>query len=152
MENIVKELCKFIIDNLYDDITLDKIEKEFYYSKYYLIRIFKICTGCTIKEFANTVKILKSVDPLIFTNDNILKIALNNGFNSQEYYSEKFLEIIGISPLKFRRKFRDLDSLNDVNELKYRKEYLLYLKQCQCQLLNISNTLEKNNKIKKITR
>ena len=152
VENIVRELCKFIIDNLYDDITMEKLEKEFYYSKFYLIRIFKTYTGYTIREFANTVKVLKTINPLVFTNDTILKIALNNGFNSQEYYSEKFQDVIGVSPMKFRKEYCEIDSLNDINELELRKQYLTYLNQYQYQLLNIANTLEKVDKVKRLTR
>lgn len=151
MENVVRELCRYIIDNLYDDITLEKLEKNFYYNKCYLVRIFKAYTGCTIKEFVNTVKVLKTTDPLLFTNDTILKIALNNGFNSQEYYSEKFQEIIGISPLKFRKSFQIIDSL-DIKELNLKKQYLLYLKQYQLQLLQMTTTLEKVDKVDKVKK
>ena len=144
MEDIVKEICKFIIDNIYDDINLEKLEKEFYYNKYYIIRMFKLHTGYTIKEFINTVKVLKTIDPLLFTDDSILKIALNNGFNSQEYYSERFQDTIGMAPLKFRKWYHEIDEVNDTNELELRKNYLLYLNQKHQELLSIQSTLEKN--------
>ena len=152
MDNIVKGLCEYILSNLYEDITMEKLEKEFYYNKYYLIRLFKSYTGYTIKEFINTAKILKSVDPLLFTDDSILKIALNNGFNSQEYYSEKFQDVLGMAPLRFRKSFQNIDKLSDINELKSRKQYLMYLNQFKNELLNIHNTLEMPNKIKKLVR
>ena len=140
MENTVKELCRFILEHLNDNITLEKLEKEFYYNKYYIIRIFKSYTGYTIKEFINTTKILKTINPLIFTNDSILKIALNHGFHSQEYYSEKFQDVIGIPPLKFRKKFRD--SVHNT-------DYLIYLNQYQNQLSNIFTPTPKIKKLVK---
>ncbi len=149
---VVKEVCQFILDNLDNDITLEELEKNFFYNRYYLIRIFKECTGYTIKDFINTVKVLKTIDPLLFTNNTILKIALNNGFNSQEYYSEKFQDIIGTSPIKFRKEFQEIDSLSNVDELKLRKQYLMYLNKYQSQLLNMSNNVEKIEKIKKLVR
>lgn len=152
MEDIVREVCKFIIDNLYDEITMEKLEKEFYYSKYYLIRVFKVYTGFTIREFINNVKVLKTINPLLYTDDTILKIALTHGFNSQEYYSEKFQEIIGTSPLKFRKEFREIDSVNDITDLELKKQYLMYLQQYQFQLLSICDSVEKVSKVKKITR
>lgn len=148
MEKVVKEICKYIIDNIDDEITLNQLEKEFYYTKYYITRIFKSYTGFTIKEFSNTVKILKTIDPLLFTDDTILKIALNNGFNSQEYYSEIFQYIIGTSPLKFRKQFSDIEHITDIEELKAKKEYLLYLKQYRDNLLNVTDTKEKVEKVK----
>ena len=152
MEYIVKELCKFILDNLYDDVTLNKIEEHFYYSRFYLMRLFKECTGYTIVEFVNTVKVLKSMDPLIYTDDMILKIALNNGYNSQEYYSEKFQEVIGVSPLNFRKMFNNIEKVDDIETLEFRKEYLLYLKEYKSKLLNMGVNLEKIDKVKNLVK
>ena len=152
MENIVKELCVYILENINNDITMEKIENTFYYNKCYLIRIFKAYTGYTIKEFINTVKVLKTINPLVFTDDTILKIALCNGFNSQEYYSEKFKEVIGIPPLSFRKQFNELDALNDVNKLEALKQYFLYLQEYEQHLLNLPQSLETCSKIKKLTK
>ena len=148
MEEIIRDMCDYIIKNIYDDINLDNLEKEFFYNKYYLVRAFKTYTGYTIRDFINTVKVLKTIDPLLFTDDTILKIALNHGFNSQEYYSEKFQNIIGISPLKFRKAFNNIDEITNKEELESKKQYLIYLQQYQNQILNISNETEK---IKKLT-
>ena len=151
MEIIVKDLCDYIIDNIYNEITLEKLEKEFYYSKYYLVRIFKFYTGYTIKEFINTVKVLKSINPLIYTNDTILKIALTHGFNSQEYYSEKFQEVIGVSPIRFRKEYSEIDETEDIKELKAKKEYLLYLEECHKQLLEPNEPIDTFDKVKKLS-
>ncbi len=151
MQEIIGEICSYILDNLYNDITLEKMEETFYYSRYHLIRMFKDYTGFTIKEFINTVKVLKTIDPLLFSNDTILKIALCGGFNSQEYYSEKFQNIIGISPLKFRNTYKDIDKIKDVNELKLRKQFLIKIKQYQYELLNIANyKIDKKDKVLKL--
>ena len=125
------------------------IEEEFHYNRYYLVRLFKAYTGYTMVEFINTVKVLKTISPLLYTDDTILKIALTNGFNSQEYYSEKFQDIIGTSPLQFRKELTDLEG-NSVDELEYKKAYLAYLIAYQVQMLGAVSTLEKLDKIKKM--
>ena len=145
MEKIVMEICKYILNNINNEITIDEIEEVFCYNKFYLIRAFKMYTGYTIKEFINSVKILKTIDPLLFTNDTILKIALNNGFNSQEYYSEKFKNIIGISPLQFRKEYSDIENIKNLNELNVKKEYILSLKQWKNNLLTMSDILYYDN-------
>ncbi len=134
MNDIIKEICNFIINNINQEIKIEELEKKFYYNKYYIIREFKKITGNTIKEFTNKVKVLKTIDPLVYTDDTILKIALNHGFNSQEYYSETFKNTIGISPIKFRKQYK----------LKEQKEYLIYLKEYQNKLMkNDIKTLRK---------
>ena len=125
------------------------IEEEFHYNRYYLVRLFKAYTGYTMVEFINTVKVLKTISPLLYTDDTILKIALTNGFNSQEYYSEKFQDIIGTSPLQFRKELTDLEG-NSVDELEYKKAYLAYLIAYQVQMLGAVSALEKLDKIKKM--
>lgn len=152
MESVIKAICVYILDNINDDIIITKLEKVFCYNKYYIIRVFKAYTGLTIKEFVNNVKVLKTVDPLIFTNDTILKIALNNGFNSQEYYSEKFKEVIGISPLKFRKEFNNIDKIKDIDKLKNKREYLMDIKQYQQYLLSFSNDLCEKEEVKKLRK
>ena len=151
MDSVIKELCQYILDNINNEITLEKLESEFYYSKYYIIRAFKSYTGYTIKEFINTIKVLKTINPLIFTDDTILKIALNGGFNSQEYYSEIFQSTIGTSPLKFRKEFQNIDDSSEIEKLELKKQYLLYLQQYYNQLININDKEEKHEKIKRLT-
>ena len=147
MESIICDICKYLLDNISEEISIDDIEKEFHYNRYYLIRAFKIYTGFTMREFTNTVKVLKSVDPLLFTNDTILKIALNNGFNSQEYYSEKFQSVIGLPPLKFRKEYSSLDDVSNIDDLKNKRDYLNNLYNYRNSLLN---SYKDNNKVKKL--
>lgn len=136
--NIIQGIIAYIINNINEEISIDSIADEFHYNRFHLMRKFKEITGFTINEFINECRIYNSTDPLIFTDDTILKIALNNGFNSLEYYSEKFKDIIGLSPTKFRRIYtsliyiaktsKDKEELETVkqalNELKAYQEYL----------------------------
>jgi len=66
------------------------------------MRKFKENTGLTINQYINNRKIQNSMHALTYTDDSMLKIALNNGFNSLEYFSEQFTKIVGLSPSKFR--------------------------------------------------
>ena len=108
-------------------------------------------TGYTIKEFINNVKVLKTIDPLLYTDDTILKIALTNGFNSLEYYSEKFKDVIGTSPLKFRKEY-SIENIDDINELKVKKDYLIKLKIWENELINMPNTLHVKSKKKELKK
>lgn len=146
--NFVEAVCNYILENLREDISIDKIADHFHYNKYYVMRKFKAVTGLTINDYINKNKIYNSVNQIISTDDTILKIALDNGFNSLEYYSEKFKEIIGVGPLKFRklfsigyllsRKENDMTKLEQIKaELKELQEYQEYLRS-----LSMSQSLE----------
>ncbi len=102
-EKLVNDILEYIEKNLYEGIKVEDIANHFYFSRYYLLRVFKRYTNLTINEYINQRKIIKSIYYIVSTNDRILKIALNSGFNSLEYYSEIFYKITNFSPLEFRK-------------------------------------------------
>lgn len=145
----IKEICEYILNNINSEISVDAIAEAFHYNKSYLMRRFKDCTGFTIGEYINECRVYNSTNPLIYTNYSILKIALTNGFNSLEYYSEKFKDIIGTSPLKFRQIYSSLLEMTkkseDLEELKTIKDALTELQEYQTYLNSIGNTASKDN-------
>ena len=150
MEEIIRDICRYIIENINEEIAIEQLEENFYYNRFYIIRAFKKTTGYTIKEFTNKVKVLKTVDPLLFTDDTILKIALNNGFNSQEYYSETFKNVIGISPINFRKEYTNIDKIEDINELKEKRKYLEEVREYKQYLLETPTKKEDVKELRKV--
>lgn len=144
----IGEICEYIIQNINESISVDEISNVFHYNKSYLMRKFKEITGFTVGDFINECRVYNSTNPLIYTDDSILKIALTNGFNSLEYYSEKFKDIIGTSPLKFRQIYSRLleiaNTSNNKEELLFIKKVLSELSEYQLYLNNISSTLNQN--------
>ena len=151
--NTIREICCYLCANINEEITIDNLASIFHYNKFYLIKKFKDYTGFTINEYINECRVYNSTDPLIYTDDTILKIALNNGFKSQEYYSEKFKDIIGASPLKFRNTFSKLfyliEKTEDKEELNYLKATLEELNDYQEYLNSLgSKPIAKQDKPK----
>lgn len=103
-EGIVLNIIDYLDDNLTEEITIDSIAGKFHFNRFYLMKMFKKVTGITILEYVNQKKIKSSLDAVVNTDDKILKIALNHGFNSQEYFSETFTKVLGISPSEFRKQ------------------------------------------------
>lgn len=150
----IEAICNYILENINEYIDIDQIANEFHYNKYHLMRKFKEYTGLTINEYLNKNRVYNSVYPLILTDDTILKIALNNGFNSSEYYSEKFKDIIGVGPLKFRKSF-SIDNLpcrkeNDMTRLEQIKAELEELREYQKCLQEITEKSQETPKVLKL--
>ena len=143
-ENVIRDICDYILDNINDEVTLSLIANKFNYDRCHLVRKFKEYTGFTITEFINECRVYNTIDPLVFTDNTILKIAKDHGFNSQEYYSERFKDVFATSPLKFRKMFSILASkaekIEDIEELKIIKGEFEKLKQYQEYLTG--NSLE----------
>lgn len=105
MNELVIQILEYIEDNINSRITIDDISIYIHYDKFYIQRLFKKNMQITINEYINERKIVKSINNLLNTDDRILKVALNNGFNSLEYYSEVFYKITSYSPLIFRKLY-----------------------------------------------
>ena len=113
---LVVKILNYIDDNLYKRITMDEISSIFYFNKDYLMRIFKKELDITIMDYINKRRIYNSLELLKNTDDLVIKIALNSGYSSLEYYSETFTKVLGVSPLTYR-KFTRINSQISEEEL-----------------------------------
>ncbi len=134
--SLVCDILEYINNNINKDITIDELSNIFYFDKTYILKRFKKEIGVSIHDYINRVRILNSLS--LYRYDNyILSIALKNGFNSIEYYSEIFSKVIGVNPMKYKKFInRSIDitdsdieeivkSINECNNLKeYATSYL----------------------------
>lgn len=94
---MICEILKYINQNINKDITILELSSFVFYDKTYIMKKFKSEIGISIHDYINSIRIYNSLK--YFKNDNyILNIALNNGFQSLEYFSETFKKYIGVSP------------------------------------------------------
>ncbi len=127
--DLVCNILEYLNNNINKEITIDELSLLFYFDKAYIMRRFKKELNISIHEYINTMRIYNSLS--YFKDDNyILSIALKNGFNSIEYYSEIFKKVIGVNPLKYKMfinrninvLYKDIDtiikSINECNNLK----------------------------------
>ena len=110
---LVVKILNYIDDNLYKRITMDEISSIFYFNKDYLMRIFKKELDITIMDYINKRRIYNSLELLKNTDDLVIKIALNSGYSSLEYYSETFTKILGVSPLTYRKFTKVYSQISD---------------------------------------
>lgn len=76
-------------------------------SRAYLMRIFKKEMKRTVQQYyIDEVKIKRIKNELIYSNDDLLTLALNVGFKSQSYFSNYFTHHTGMSPRAFRNLYR----------------------------------------------
>ena len=101
-----RELVSYIIyylnNNINRFVRIDELALYFGYEKSYIMKVFRKHIGITIKDYQNNRRILNSIKG-IYRGDLLLKVALDNGFNSLEYYSEMFTKIVGVSPSTYKK-------------------------------------------------
>ncbi len=133
-EEKVIEILRYIEKNLYKQIKTDIIASVFHFDRSYLSRSFKKITGISLIDYINERKIIKSINYLLKSDDKILSIALNNGFNSLEYFSETFYRVTNFSPSSLKNShdiykiLPFIDDNNDLDELKVNHEKILQIR------------------------
>ena len=140
---LVLKILEYIDNNINKKITTEELSKKFFFNKDYIMRIFKKELKVTILDYINKKRIYNSLKELKETNDLMLKIALNNGFTSQEYYSETFTKILGVNPITYR-KFTKINSQiteEELNTIRSNLQNLLnFIKETDTYKKNIKTT------------
>jgi AraC-like DNA-binding protein len=102
MNELVNNILDYIDTNLDNEINIDTLSNVFNYDKFYIMKLFKRELGISIVTYINFIKVLNSLN-YYECDESILKIALSNGFNSLEYYSEVFKSFLGVSPTIYKK-------------------------------------------------
>ena len=98
---LVCNILDYLDKNINTDLSIDLISSIFCYDKFYIMKRFKKEIDTSIFNYINAIKVYNSLK--FFKNDDsILKIALESGFNSLEYFSEIFKKVMGVNPTAYR--------------------------------------------------
>ncbi len=98
---------KDIIDNMFvsDDLINDELSK-IGLSYRQMAEIFKSKYSQTPKVYINKVRIKEAKRQLVKTNNTILGISNNIGFNSLSAFYKFFKDNVGLTPNNYRREYK----------------------------------------------
>lgn len=98
----IRKAIEYVHENYSQDITIDSLCNYLDINKSYFCSLFKRYTGNTFSYFLNHFRVEKSKKLLINSNLSLLDIAIEVGFNNQNYYSMVFKKYTNMSPSKYR--------------------------------------------------
>ena len=90
-------VIKFLNENIAKDITLDKLAKRFFVSKYYLCRAFKSHNGISIHGYVTKKRVLYAKQ-LIESGETASSAAYKVGFGDYSSFYRAYVKVIGRSP------------------------------------------------------
>ncbi|MEE3420201.1 MAG: AraC family transcriptional regulator [Lachnospiraceae bacterium] len=97
----LKDILSCLQKNYARDLTLDEIAESAGLSRSECCRYFKKKTGQTIFEYLIQYRIRKSLHFLNETDWTIARIAQENGFSSQSYFTSCFRKVMGMTPSQY---------------------------------------------------
>lgn len=99
----VERICAWISAHIAENFSLSDIADQLRISLYYMCHLFKRCTGSTILDYRNELRLTMAKQALITTDKKVTDIAAECGFSGDSYFCEVFLSSEGISPTEYRR-------------------------------------------------
>ena len=100
---IVCKILNYIDNNINKKITVEELSLRFYYNRYYIMKLFKKEIGISLFDYINSLRIYNSINSINNSNKLLIRIAIDNGYYSLEYFSEIFKKIIGVSPSVYKK-------------------------------------------------
>ena len=100
---VVVKAIKYIKRHLSAQLTVTEIAEHVFVSTSTLSKRFKAELSMSVGEYVNDRIMFEACQRLLKTNLSILAISEKYGFSDQFYFSRRFKEKFGLSPLKYRK-------------------------------------------------
>lgn len=103
IENL-KKVLSYIQEHYASPIRLEDLASLVNLNAQYFCRYFKENTGKTATRYIHEIRIEKAAEALAETDEKIITVAENSGFDNIGYFIRKFRELKGVTPSEFRKK------------------------------------------------
>ncbi len=90
-------VIRYLNEHIEKDISLDKLAKRFFVSKYYLCRAFKRHNGISVHGYVNQKRVMYAKQ-LIEAGETASRAAYRVGFGDYSAFYRAYVKIIGKSP------------------------------------------------------
>ena len=101
----IQDVLLYLEADYMNRITIEDILKFCPLSRSHFHSLFKKETGKTFIQYLNELRCDKAGKMLISTDDTILDISLEAGFNNLSHFCHTFKDVKGVSPAKYREQY-----------------------------------------------
>lgn len=99
----VQQAVSYIEANLDNDIELADVASYVSVSQWHFQRIFKALTSETLKTYIRSRRLANALEKLLTTEQRIIEIAVEAGYESQESFTRGFQSAFGLTPNEYRK-------------------------------------------------
>lgn len=109
--DLIQKALWFVENHSREEISLEKIAEACQVSSYHLTRAFSTETGFSLMKYVKVRRLTEAAKCLIQNKRDILSLAMEFGYNSQEAFTRAFKDQFHLTPGVVRTK-EDLEKLN----------------------------------------
>lgn len=106
-----KKVIDYIDEHLQEDISLVDLGKLLDYSPWHMYKLFKFHTGEPLASYVRKRRLLAAAQEIRGKN-NLLHIALNNGYETAAGFYKAFFKQFNCSPSEYKRSINNFHILN----------------------------------------
>lgn len=92
----------YIAQNYTSELSLSLVAEEVGIHPQYFSKYFKQHIGVSLTEYINHLRIVNSLSGVLNSNDSLLDIAMNSGYNNYKTYSIAFKKVFHTTPTAMR--------------------------------------------------
>lgn len=105
-EEVFKQFLSYVHEHYSEKLNVKTICSELYCSESYINHLVKKRLGVSISTYINKLRIEHAKEFLLNTEDSIISVAAQVGFQDQSYFSRVFMQLMDITPSEFRRRYK----------------------------------------------
>ena len=109
-KNIIHKAVSYMNSNCAKNLTMADVADHVGYSHSHFSKVFKEEMGCGFRSYLNQIRVEKSKSLLLAGNLPIAEICDLCGFEDQSYHCKVFKKLVGVTPDKFRKQSRRINS------------------------------------------
>lgn len=113
-ERIIKRVMAYCEQHYCEDITLDLITDQIHLAKSYFCTMFRKNTGETFWVYLTNLRINRAKELLGHTEIKVNRVAEAVGYRNASHFNRVFSNVIGLTPMEYRRRFASIDNLSNV--------------------------------------
>ena len=99
----LKILLKYVEEHYAEPITVEKMARIAFYSKSHFMKFFKTHMETGFMEYLNDYRLTMAARLLLTTEDSILEVAAQSGFNNLSYFNRLFKRKYAQTPGQYRK-------------------------------------------------
>ena len=103
----IEKIFSYIRNNYQKNITLEDISHHLYLSTTYVSKYIKQKCGINFVALLNSVRLSHAMEDMMYSEESIMKIALENGFASVAAFNKLFKETYHQTPSEFRKQHKN---------------------------------------------